>query len=97
VWFETHDSIAAAYQREQLIKRWRRDWKIALIEKAEPALERSVRAALTTSASRPEAPRKRGGEPGPRLSAFRFEVAVCSKDGSRIAPRLSPGLRPGSG
>lgn len=36
VWFETHDSIAAAYQREQLIKRWRRDWKIALIEKQNP-------------------------------------------------------------
>ncbi|MDZ4690614.1 GIY-YIG nuclease family protein [Terricaulis sp.] len=32
VWFEAHDSIAAAYRRECSIKRWRRAWKIALIE-----------------------------------------------------------------
>ncbi|MCL4715151.1 MAG: GIY-YIG nuclease family protein [Hyphomonadaceae bacterium] len=36
VWFEAHDSIAAAYHREQLIKRWRRAWKIALIEEKNP-------------------------------------------------------------
>lgn len=36
VWFEAHSSIAAAYRREQLIKRWRRDWKIALIEEKNP-------------------------------------------------------------
>lgn len=36
VWFETHESVAAAYKREQLIKRWRREWKLALIEKFNP-------------------------------------------------------------
>jgi putative endonuclease len=36
VWFETHQSVAAAYKREQQIKRWRRDWKLALIEKINP-------------------------------------------------------------
>jgi putative endonuclease len=36
VWFEAHSSIASAYRREQLIKRWRRDWKIALIEERNP-------------------------------------------------------------
>jgi putative endonuclease len=36
VWFEPHESIAAAYKREQLIKRWRREWKLALIEKMNP-------------------------------------------------------------
>lgn len=34
VWFEAHES--AAYKREQSIKRWRREWKLALIEKANP-------------------------------------------------------------
>ncbi|MEL6258983.1 MAG: GIY-YIG nuclease family protein [Pseudomonadota bacterium] len=32
VWFEHHNSIEAAIQREKRLKRWRRDWKIRLIE-----------------------------------------------------------------
>lgn len=36
VWFEAHVSVVAAYSREQRIKRWRREWKLALIEKANP-------------------------------------------------------------
>ena len=33
---EPHESVAAAYTREQRIKRWRREWKLALIEKINP-------------------------------------------------------------
>jgi putative endonuclease len=36
VWFETHDDIEAAIRREKLIKRWRRAWKIALVEERNP-------------------------------------------------------------
>ena len=36
VWHETHHDIRAAIAREKTIKRWRRAWKIALIEKANP-------------------------------------------------------------
>src|SRR3546814_9854627 len=32
VFFETHDSIEAAIQREKVLKRWNRKWKLALIE-----------------------------------------------------------------
>ena len=32
VYFETVDDPAAAIAREKQLKRWRRDWKIALIE-----------------------------------------------------------------
>jgi putative endonuclease len=32
VWSETHDDVTAAISREKEIKKWRRDWKIALIE-----------------------------------------------------------------
>lgn len=39
VWFEAHDSVAAAYKREQSIKRWRRAWKLALIEGLNPRWE----------------------------------------------------------
>ena len=36
VWFEPTDSIEAAIQREKQLKNWKREWKIALIEKDNP-------------------------------------------------------------
>jgi putative endonuclease len=36
VWYEPHDSITAAIQREKSLKRWPRDWKINLIERDNP-------------------------------------------------------------
>ncbi|CAN1724125.1 putative endonuclease [Hyphomicrobium sp. 1Nfss2.1] len=36
VYFEEHDDIEEAIRREKRIKRWRRAWKIALIEGGNP-------------------------------------------------------------
>jgi putative endonuclease len=36
VWFEAHDLVEAAIQREKRIKEWKRDWKINLIERDNP-------------------------------------------------------------
>ena len=36
VYFETHESIDAAILQEKRLKRWRRDWKIELIERDNP-------------------------------------------------------------
>ena len=36
VWFEEHALYANAIQRETSIKRWKREWKLALIEKTNP-------------------------------------------------------------
>ena len=36
VWYEEHFDIRDAIEREKQIKRWRRAWKIALIEKGNP-------------------------------------------------------------
>jgi putative endonuclease len=36
VYFETFDSILEARAREHSLKRWRRSWKVALIEKLNP-------------------------------------------------------------
>ena len=36
VWFEVHDDPLAAITREKELKKWRRAWKIALIEKDNP-------------------------------------------------------------
>ncbi|MGX7741211.1 GIY-YIG nuclease family protein [Rhodopseudomonas parapalustris] len=36
VWFEIHDDPIAAITREKEIKKWRRAWKVALIERDNP-------------------------------------------------------------
>ncbi|MFB7879575.1 GIY-YIG nuclease family protein [Brevundimonas diminuta] len=37
VWYEVHDSRGAAFVRERRIKEWRREWKLDLIERMNPA------------------------------------------------------------
>ena len=39
VWYEPQDSAGEAIVREKRIKRWRREWKIALIEAGNPGWE----------------------------------------------------------
>ena len=36
VWYEIHESAEAAIQREKQIKKWKREWKLALIERNNP-------------------------------------------------------------
>jgi putative endonuclease len=36
VWFEQHDTMENAIAREKQIKAWLREWKLALIEEANP-------------------------------------------------------------
>jgi putative endonuclease len=36
IWFETHQSAAAALQRDRRVKGWKRDWKINLLERDNP-------------------------------------------------------------
>jgi putative endonuclease len=36
VWFEAYDDPTTAIAREKELKKWRRDWKIALIERDNP-------------------------------------------------------------
>jgi hypothetical protein len=36
VWYEKHTTIIEAIRREKQIKRWRRDWKLALIVAENP-------------------------------------------------------------
>jgi len=36
VWYEVHDSMDSAIQREKSIKEWKRAWKLELIERANP-------------------------------------------------------------
>ena len=36
VWFEIYDDIANAITREKELKKWRRDWKVRLIENENP-------------------------------------------------------------
>ena len=36
VWFEIYDDVTSAITREKELKKWRRDWKIRLIEEENP-------------------------------------------------------------
>jgi putative endonuclease len=36
VWFEIYDDVITAIEREKELKKWRRDWKIRLIEEQNP-------------------------------------------------------------
>ena len=36
VWYEHHDSMRDAIMREKVLKKWRREWKLALIEYVNP-------------------------------------------------------------
>ncbi|WP_272695281.1 MULTISPECIES: GIY-YIG nuclease family protein [Sphingomonas] len=36
VWYEAHDDLEAARHRELQIKKWKRAWKIALVERSNP-------------------------------------------------------------
>ncbi|MGN5375412.1 GIY-YIG nuclease family protein [Sphingomonas hankookensis] len=36
VWFERHETMETAIQREKRIKKWNRDWKQNLVERANP-------------------------------------------------------------
>jgi len=36
VWFEQHQEMHTALAREKELKKWRREWKLALIEKTNP-------------------------------------------------------------
>ena len=36
VWFEQYDDPVSAITREKELKKWRRDWKIRLIEEVNP-------------------------------------------------------------
>jgi putative endonuclease len=36
VWFDTYDRVTDAIVREKQMKKWNRDWKIRLIEEANP-------------------------------------------------------------
>nr|WP_206212404.1 GIY-YIG nuclease family protein [Wenzhouxiangella sp. XN79A] len=36
VWFELHECISAAIEREKELKKWRRSWKVEMIERENP-------------------------------------------------------------
>jgi putative endonuclease len=36
VWYELHDSMASAIEREKRLKEWKRAWKLRLIESTNP-------------------------------------------------------------
>jgi putative endonuclease len=48
VWFEPHATALEAIRREKLIKKWHRDWKVNLVQDANPEWE-DLYESLATS------------------------------------------------
>ena len=46
VWYEIHESMNSAIQREKRVKRWKRAWKLELIESANPGWQDLYHAIL---------------------------------------------------
>ena len=36
VWFEAHKDVKSAIEREKKVKKWRRDWKVNLVQTENP-------------------------------------------------------------
>lgn len=51
VWFEHHTDVDAAIMREKRIKRWRRQWKLDLIEAGNPGWCDLYESLLDTSSA----------------------------------------------
>ena len=67
VWFEIYDDAATAIAREKELKKWRRDWKIRLIEEENPGWGRSLSRHFNLASSRLQhrhSGATRSGEPG---------------------------------
>ena len=80
VWFEVNDTMESAIHREKRIKKWRRVWKIALIEAANPnwrdlAVALGLEMVPSTRLSRH--PRE-SGDPSPEAIARATKSGVGS-------------------
>jgi len=36
VWYELHETMESAIRKEKMLKNWKRDWKLELIERSNP-------------------------------------------------------------
>ncbi len=46
VWYELHESMESAIQREKRLKDWKREWKLHLIERTNPDWKDLYRAII---------------------------------------------------
>ena len=51
VWYEIHDTMESAIQREKAIKNWNRAWKMKMIEERESTLARFISGSGLTRCS----------------------------------------------
>jgi putative endonuclease len=59
VWFETHETRESAFVRERQMKKWRRLWKLELIERSNPGW-RDLFEGMDDLMQKPGSPLSRG-------------------------------------
>ena len=82
VWYEDHAVMLDAIEREKRIKRWRRDWKLALIEAQNP----DWRDLSDAWFEAPEGPLwwvQRYGGGGGWVPGLRRALHACARDDGR--------------
>ncbi len=90
VYWRTFGDVEAAIHFEKQLKRWRRDWKIALIEEDNPNWD-DLYLQMTAAPPGPlncHPGRSESGEPGPIVTDLTGEACAY---GSRISAARFPG------
>ena len=102
VWYEQHETMESAILREKRLKKWRRSWKVELVESVNPSwrdLWPDIVGLEPTSSSPPEpssphpgpsSPRKRGSTPVTTETTMSLDSRVR---GSDEAGSLDPRVR----
>jgi putative endonuclease len=79
VWFEVYDDPINAITREKEIKKWRRAWKIALIEKDDPDWRDLYRGNHEIAPFRHSVMRAKRADPESRKSAVMLDSGFARK------------------
>ena len=95
VWYEQHETMESAILREKRLKKWRRAWKVELVESANPSwrdLWPDILGLEPTSSPRPELSSPRKHEPS---SPRKHESSSPRKRGSTpTTPQPATSLDP---
>ena len=76
VWYEQHQTMESAILREKAIKKWRRAWKLELVEKDNPTWKDRWPDILGLAGSTPDTPTRHSrenGNPANELPAVRSD------------------------
>jgi len=88
VWYEPFQYVLNAIHREKQLKRWRRAWKIALIEADNPQWLDLLAEPPTQFCHPGRTPAQAGGRAGTQVTGLRIEAAASLENCNPWVPAL---------